>query len=306
MSDFGMSISWDFPDKTSKEITYTQHFPSLKDARIKWDIVRLGADFYLGFAIINKSLVTFPEITILHPNDVEDAAKLLKLSAREVDERNEKYYRYMKFNPAAKLQNILDDFSFWYDAFINDVDALFIDYASAAIGGELRHHQNIIDLGKGSAEESRHIAWSRWGRIHEQYGDSIFETAEELFLDFPHGSYGGPPWANAANILFKRKTLSLAGSLKENQTLFIDRVFNMQHNTGSFLNKVYWANFRNDDGDGIHNFHQTVLAAHGSNPPDIDLLLSKSSPYVASTVQKIINIAQENNLEINGKINQKG
>jgi len=302
---FNLHQSWDFEDKHSKEITYKEYFTSLKDSAIRWDIVQMGADFYLGFAIVNKSLVKFPDIRIVHPNDIDHSAKLLRLTKKEIAERNKKYYEYMQNNPSVKLQNILDDFNLWYKEFIKRVDEVFVHYSSAAIGGELRHHHNITDLGKGSSEESRHIAWSRWARIHEKYGDDIFKVASQMFLDFPPGSYGGPPWSNAANVLLKRKNLELAGTLYENQILFIDRVFNMQHNTGSFLNKLRWANFRNNDntdGDGIHNIHQTVLAAHSSNPPNISLLLSKSSEYVKSTVNNVLNIAKEYSLEINGNI----
>ena len=299
---FSLFQSWDFPDKTSKEINFQEYFTTLKDPSLRWDIVQLGADFYLGFAIINKSLVKFPQINLVHPNEVAESARILKLSDEEIEERNEKYYTYMKINPVARLQKILDDFEPWYLNKIREIDLLFIDYSSAAIGGEIRHHKNIIDLGKGASTEARHIAWSRWCRIHEIYGDDIFETAEKLFLDFELGSYGGPPWANAANLLLKRKRMQLAGNVFENQTLFIDRVFNMQHNTGSFLNKLNWANLREDDGDGIHNIHQTVLAAHSANPPNISLLLSKSSDYVRSTATNILNIAKYYDLEINGTI----
>jgi|GEM_PF-3267391 len=302
---FNLHQSWDFEDKHSKEITYKEYFTSLKDSAIRWDIVQMGADFYLGFAIINKSLVRFPEMKILHPNDVRDTAKILKLTKKEIDQRNKKYYEYILNNPAVKLQNILDSFSLWYAEFVERVDQVFIDYSSAAIGGELRHHQNVIDLGKGSSGDNRHIAWSRWAKIHSKYGDEIFETASRLFLDFEPGSYGGQPWANAADLLLKRKSLELSATLAENQMLFIDRVFNMQHNTGSFLNKLQWANFRNkdnNDGDGIHNIHQTVLAAHSANPPNISLLLSKSSDYVRSTAVNIIEIAKYYDLEINGTI----
>jgi hypothetical protein len=303
---FNLSVSWDFGQQKDDNNKYYDYFTNLKNINITWDIVQLSADFYLGFAIINKSLVKYPDIKILHPDDVIEAAKILDLTQEEINDRNRKYYTYISSSPNAKLKVLTDQFEIWYEDFTNKLDALFIDYASAAIGGELRHHQNVLDLGKGSSEEGRHKAWTQWGNIHKIHGDQIFETAEALFLDFPPGSYGGEPWANAANLLSKRKSCSLAGSLIENKTLFIDRVLNMQHNTGSFLNKVTWANFRTGDVDGVHNIHQTTLAAHGSNPPDLNLLVSKSSSFVKETVMNIIEIAKENNLEINGVINKEG
>jgi hypothetical protein len=296
---FKLQIDWNFATKHSKEINYENHFVNLANTSDCQDIVQLAADFYLSFAICNKSLVQFPNITILPPDEVIEAAKILKLSQREIDERNERYFNYIKNSPAVKLQSVAKNLSPFYQDLITKLDNLFVDYVSAAIGGELRHHQGVTCLGKGGADHGRFIAWSRWADIHKEYGDSIFIEAESLFLDFPPGSYGGKPWANAASLLVKRKDCSLAGSLIENQTIFIDRVFNMQHNTGSFLNKLRWANFR-DDNDSIHNMHDTVLKAHSSNPPDLDILISKAQDRVKAAAIETMQIAKTANLNIHG------
>jgi len=296
---FNLARHWDVEEDY---LGFVDHFIYLKNAEQSFDIVQSAADFYLCFAICNKSLVQFPKINLVHPDMIDNAAKILKVSDREIRERNDRYYHYIHNSPAVKLQNVINNYGDFFNELVLDLDNLFIDYISAAIGGELRHHHGVTCLGKGGAHEGRYIAWSRWGNIHKVYGDSIFTEAKELFLDFPDGSYGGKPWANAAQLLIDRKNCRLGGSIMENKTIFIDRVFNMQHNTGSFLNKLSWANFRTNNGDfdGLHNMHETVLKAHSSNPPDLEVLVAKARDEVKSAVIDTINIARDNNINIHG------
>lgn len=296
---FDLNRSWDFPSKSSKEIDYYNYFKSLKDTEKTYDIVQMAADFYLSFAICNKAIIHFPSLKIKHPNEIDEATKILRLSKKEVAERNFRYFDYIENSSEYKLQKITDSIIPSYYELIEVLDCLFVDYILAAIGGEVRHHQGVSCLGKGGADQGRYIAWSRWADIHENYGDIIIQDAIDLFLDFPPGSYGGEPWANAASLLLNRRELSLASTDLENKTIFIDRVFNMQHNTGSLLNKLPWANKRVSDLDSVHNMHETVLKAHSSNPPNLKLLCDKASQNVKSAVDKIFEIAKMNNLNIN-------
>lgn len=296
---FDLNRSWDFPSKSSKEINYYNYFTSLKNTENNHDIVQMAADFYLSFAICNKAIVQFPSLRIKHPDEISEAAKILRVSKKEILERNTKYFDYIENSPQYKLQNITDKVYPQYIQLIDTLDCLFVDYILAAIGGEIRHHQGVSCLGKGGADQGRYIAWSRWADVHQHYGDSIIEDAVELFLDFPPGSYGGQPWANAASLLLNRNQLTLAASELENKTVFIDRVFNMQHNTGSLLNKLPWANKRSSDLDSVHNMHETVLKAHSSNPPNLQLLCEKASENIRLSVERIFEIATANNLNVN-------
>lgn len=50
-------------------------------------------------------------------------------------------------------------------------------------------------------------------------------------------AYGGEAWYNATHVY------TLHAQKKLNDKLFVDRVFNLQHNTGSFLTKVAWRDY---------------------------------------------------------------
>lgn len=289
---------WNF-DIPENESDYFFYWKNLLGARECVDPVQSAADFYLLFAIANKNIIQFPKIVFLPPDEIIDDAIKLGLSEAEIQERNDKYNDYLLNSPIVKLQEIVDNANYMLDILVNNLDMIFIDYASAAIGGELRHHANTTCLGKGSGSEHRFIAWTTWGAICKNNGPSIFLEAEEIFLDFPGGSYGGKPWANAAKLVYERLTMKLAGSPKENQSVFIDRIFNLQHNTGSFLNKLVWANHRDELGS-IETMHETVLKAHSSNPADLTVLYDNASNKVRDIVSSMLKIAVENNVVING------
>jgi hypothetical protein len=291
---------WEFqiPDD---EYDYTRYWRELSDAALI-DPVQSAADFYLLFAIANKSIIQFPKITILHPDEIVEDAIKLGLSSEEIDLRNQKYYLYMKDSPIVKLQDIVDRSNDLLNDLVHSLDRIFMDYACAAIGGELRHHANNTCLGKGSGYDNRFRAWTYWGAICQENGTShhLFSEAESIFLDFPNSSYGGKPWANAAKLVHDRLLMKLAGSPSENQTVFIDRIFNLQHNTGSFLNKLTWANLRSPELGSIEKMQETVLRAHSSNPADLTVLYDNASSDVRKAVSKLLKIAVDSNINVNG------
>jgi len=108
-------------------------------------------------------------------------------------------------------------------------------YALGAIGGECRHHKAI---GGFVLSMHRKSAWAGFSMVCDQIGtEKALEGAVEIFNDFAKGSsYGGKKWATCAEtlLMYERGELSDVG--------WIDRVINLQHNTGSFLNKITWPN----------------------------------------------------------------
>jgi hypothetical protein len=275
-------------------------FPNLAHAD-QIDPVQSAADFYLLFGLSGRSIVTFPSFKQHEQSAVIEAAIKLGLSFNDLQKRNEEYARLQINHPSERLNSIAKDAETEFKSLVDFIDAVFIDYVNAACGGELRHHKAAMCVGGDSA--SRYQAWFNWGSIFIAEGPNALIEMRDLFLDFNNGSYGGPPWAAAAQLLHERINQDLASSYLENQVMFVDRVFNLQHNTGCFLNKLDWTNKRVGREGADENYRsmtETVLVAHSSNPPDISKLYQRASSKVQTMVEDTISIALEKNLPING------
>ena len=150
------------------------------------------------------------------------------------------------------------------------LDKTFTGYVDAIIGGELRHHRASGSLRR----HGRKDAWLEWHAIRESVGVVALADAADLFLDFNNGGYGGAPWANIANVLHARLTGKISPQL------FVDRVFNLQHNGGSLFDKGSWG-VENGAGWSYYELMNWVLPAHGRNPePAWTILLGGASPEV--------------------------
>lgn len=112
-------------------------------------------------------------------------------------------------------------------------DPVFQDYVFSAIGGEVRHHANC----RGMMPGGRDSMWDYWWAMGEANGRrNLTEDCVNLFDDDCWGgSYGGSKWRIIATTLLLR----LEGKL--DAKTFVDRVFSLQHNGGSLLNKMSWA-----------------------------------------------------------------
>lgn len=123
------------------------------------------------------------------------------------------------------------------DFHIARCDGIFRDYVFAAVGGEIRHHVNV----RGTTPGGRESMWDFWHHLGEKIGrTALLADAVEIFgCDSWSGSYGGPKWQTIARTALQRETGEL------DARTFVDRVFSMQHNGGSLLNKISWK-IRND------------------------------------------------------------
>lgn len=117
------------------------------------------------------------------------------------------------------------------DELVDDTDRSFKAYIDMACGGELRHHGKVC--GK-HLNASRSLAWIAWRSLREVRGPEALMDAYWLFNDFTQGGYGGPLWAGAAELLYKRITGKIS------KTVFVDQTFSLVHNGGVFLNKQHW------------------------------------------------------------------
>lgn len=186
---------------------------------------------------------------------------------------------------SSELRIIRNEASALLDQLCQLWDPVLQAYTHMAVGGELRHHTAV---GGAVVSTNRDSAWSGWKDIFEAVGPQALADAAELFLEFPGGAFGGKPWADASLILHKR----LTGQL--NSRMFLDRIFNAQHNGGCLLNKVTWlgdtkrgyfddttthANIA--DAMGLGNLTYNVLPAHGAEPePMYETLLAYASREV--------------------------
>lgn len=168
-------------------------------------------------------------------------------------------------------------------------DKAFREYLFLAIGGELRHHSHVSLYSSDRSKASGY-----WMALGDKYSRvTLLDDAIELFRDrsyhaWPSESYGGELWATAADILKLRES----GRLDAKS--FVDRVFSLQHNSGSILDKIswgrsryYWGHPRYENNERmksiiLSDFHgwdwyaddcKYVGEAHAAIVPDMRLLL---------------------------------
>lgn len=158
-------------------------------------------------------------------------------------------------------------------------------YAFAAIGGEVRYHRLI---GGKFLPLHRKSAWAGWLTLAETHDRSLMlRCAETLFYDFSSGNYGGPKWAAAAEHL--RKYIDGEYTARE----WVDRCVNLEHNTGSFLNKISWG------GAGLSGL-KGVLYNHSAKEPDFDRFVqgADQKDYFSGVIDDINAIAAKRGLDV--------
>lgn len=139
---------------------------------------------------------------------------------------------------------------------VKEADANFMAYADMAIGGELRYHRAVKRAMRNPGD--RNDAWAAWKEIRADIGSVALAQAADLFEEIDNGSYGGVKWAMAARLLHKRVT----GVVKP--TDFVNLVFALQHNGGSFLNKVNWRR-DNPAGFDLDSMKSVIGPAHSGD-----------------------------------------
>jgi hypothetical protein len=156
-----------------------------------------------------------------------------------------------------------------FQELVSFLDPLFQEYVEMACGGELRHHPAV---GGRVISGDRRSAWCGWKDVRQALGWDAVKDMADLFYDWgPDTGYGGPKWANAAELLYDR----IMG--KMNAAQWVDRVFSLVHNGGVFLNKLKWGVENKRQWDLAH-LQARVLPAHASD--GFNILLSVSSPEI--------------------------
>lgn len=250
------------------------------------DVAQSAADFYILNGIVNKAFsVDYEDLSLPSEAEVEEAGKRLGISGEEIASRVVHLGEYAKSKPENALTELASEAELVYTKMVHELSENFRNYTHAACGGELRHHKAISSL-----STVRKLAWTKWYFIFEKYGVESLLKMKELFLEFSGGGFGGEAWANAADILYMYETSQLSSDPFTNKSLFVDRVFNLEHNGGCFLNKLAWANKRvgREKPFDINFVYMKdhVLNAHASNPVDLNVLYGFASEGIQSLCTK--------------------
>ena len=133
--------------------------------------------------------------------------------------------------------------------FCNRYAPIFSRYTDMVVGGEIRHaddHVNRDGLPRSCeplAEEiwagdgwasGRARAWETWHDFRRTYGTDALVWAARIFRRFRSGGYGGSKWANIAEILAYYELGKLSSKM------FMDFVWGLEHNGGSYFDKLNW------------------------------------------------------------------
>jgi hypothetical protein len=165
-----------------------------------------------------------------------------------------------------------------------------VNYGHMAIGGELRHHVGVG--GSVLNNSDRDAAWTGWKKVHEAVGNQALADAAELFHEFDSDGYGGPPWANCCMVLFDFLEGNLGPDGPEgeiNRRMFIDRIWTLQHNGGSFLNKICWTT-TNHPGWELRSMNK-LLDAHASNPPGFRTMFKVADEPTQDLIREMAELA---------------
>ena len=152
-----------------------------------------------------------------------------------------------------------------FDKYVSENVGYFYRYSDMIIGGELRHAPGNVDKNRVSQlarplwekirhsyydapivdghygytfHNGRHDAWLAWHTYRAKVGTPALRQAMSVFSSFgaSHGrsSFGGAKWANIAKIVWNYERGKMSA------IMFMDYVWGLEHNYGSFFNKITW------------------------------------------------------------------
>lgn len=248
------------------------------------DMIAAMSEFYVLFGLAH-GLVNTEDF-----RDEENKRKLRSVYSSSWD---------TKGNPQIRLGDLERKAVDLFDEHVAEIDIVLRRYVSCAVGGELRYHRAIGGSvlphknsgGEGKAH-SRYRAWVGWKEVMEKVGPEALKDAAKLFKEIPGHGIGGQKWSLCAEILYYRLVDKSGEPVWHDErdrlevygpkpvfppAVFVDRVFNAQHNGGALLNKVNWPP-KNPRGWNIEYAKGHVLPAHddakNGGTPNWSLLVS--------------------------------
>lgn len=261
------------------------------------DPVQSAADYYILEAL--SSGYAFPLPVKLKPYRIntesdetffkkfgvkyaKDKKKLLAMREKRIMERIDQ-------DDTFELRVLMGEAATKLDELVDKLDVTFFHYGHMACAGELRHHPCIGS--RVLPSRSRASAWVGWRKIHAELGSIALLDAAEIFYDWGKGrqSYGGAKWAVCSETVYNREIGKLGPDGPDgriNKRMFIDRMFTLEHNGGSFLNKIQWGT-KNAKGWSV-GYMTNLLNAHASNPTTWKTLLACASESVRDHFEKTL------------------
>lgn len=294
--DLSFLLEDEYRERWQAKDGWTKVWP---DIDLKIDPCMAAADNYLLFGIANNSFVEIVPRYFPSDEEIRLAGELLEATEVEIEQRVRDVMVLRDDDPTLKLEELNREADTQYRILIDNLDESFRQYSHLACGGELRYMLKSDPF----YSQERRWAWTQWAFVYEKYGIKGLETMTKMFNENGYGAFGGKKWAAASEILLGREAGTLGPDELTNKQLFIDRVFTLEHNTGSFLNKMAWANNRvGREKAGGHwaTMKTTVLPAHCSNPVDIRTMYAYASENVQNLLDKYFNLAKAYGLEVNG------
>lgn len=206
-----------------------------------------AANFYLlesltclaPFARINESIITELGQDSLEMFGIEVIKELLNSKPLYECEPNERL-KYLMITAWVKLQEL-----------VSKLKTIFYEYVFYGCGHELKHHPSWCRI--GSLKES--VMYAVIAQLREEFGDrTVVRWMKESFKDSGwEEDYGGYAWAQCADVALSY----IDNELTDLQ--FVDRIWTLEHNGGSFINKWHW---------NYGNIHK-ILDAHHEGRFDI-------------------------------------
>lgn len=233
--------------------SYLDYWDNLKGNRAqRIDLHQVVADFYLFDGIASQAFFNGPGLYI--PQFDGNMVKALVEEGHEPIHRDDDHQLLSLW--AMMMQARL----------IELITPVFQDYMHYAISTELQFHRFFKQYCQGG-EDSGDCSGA-WRAVYEYYGGiNCADWAGRIFRDGKNpkknkqsgwgSGFGGEAWAIGCDVLkwFEQgDCLGQPFGPKE----FCDRVFSLQHNGGSYLNKVSW---KTGTGYGL----TTVLNAHAES-----------------------------------------
>lgn len=221
---------------------------------------------------------------------IKNAGKRLNLNDEQIATRivdGEKKHRD-SVTPEYKLHR---DVTRYLDIWCEDNEFWISRFIAMVCGGELRHHNDC--KGENALSYVKTTAWLLWLGYQEIVGvEPSWEKALEMFKsdDWETG-YGGDNWAAGIELLMKWNEYLLSKDNRANSRIFIDRVFNLEHNGGSYFSKLedFWA--KNEHGLSIDDLSLKILPMHSGDDPDIDGLAYHSNENVKQFMHRFDNLS---------------
>lgn len=280
------------------------------------------ANFYVVEALRNHSITrlsALPRVPPLH--ELSNAADLFFDNPEEANRYAMTCEEvYLVENPLDQLKELALRADAIYRETVIELSDILEAYIVSAIGGELRHEfpeleevvaKFKIQVGEppvlASSMMSKEYFWGLWHSAYEYYGLDALYGAATVFAESPSDTYGGWQWALITQLAINYIEGNFSDDDIANRAIFIDRLVNMQHNTGTVLNKAPWGILAESFNSSLQLTEaewgryceyigiemDPILQAHSASEADFGVLWSNASPDVRMTIVEYVNILQE-------------